>query len=185
MDSDLALYIKSGQLISKNTTVWGEDIRLDIACYLGTMEPPAEYVSSVRATVFRNDEVLVVRGPNGYHVIPGGRIEKGEIHEKTLRREILEEAGWSLSKLFLLGFMHFHHKSPKPANYNYPYPDFLWLLYIAETDKNMPEARVQGKWELEVGFYPTEKAKLLPMENGQLELLEAAINTRHKISTKN
>ena len=28
--------------------------------------------------------------------------------------------------------MHFHHLTPKPDSYRYPYPDFLWLVYAAE-----------------------------------------------------
>ena len=181
MDSGLAIFIKTGKLISQATAVWGNDMHLKITGYLGTEQPPVQYITSVRSVVFRNDEVLVVRGPNGYHVTPGGRREKGEKLEDTLRREILEESGWTLGKLTLLGFWHFHHLSSKPVNYDYPYPDFLWLLYIAEAGESIPQARIQSEWELEVSFYPIDEARLLPMEKGQLELLQAAILIRNKI----
>ena len=185
MDSDLALYIKSGKLVSEWTAVWGDGIHLEIIGYLGIEQPPIKYVTSVRGVVFRNNEVLIVRGPNGYHVIPGGRREKGEKLEETLCREILEESGWTIGELSLLGFMHFHHLSPKPANYDYSYPDFLWLLYIAEAGKHIPRARIQGEWELGVDFYPIDDARLLPLENGQLELLQAAVENREKRKVQN
>ena len=178
MDSDLTAYIKTGKLVSQGTAMWGDDIHLDIACYLGTEQQPLQYVSSVRAIVFRDEEVLVVRGPNGYHVMPGGQMEKGEEYEETLQREILEETGWTLGKLSLMGFMHFHHLTPEPTDYPYPYPDFLWLLYVAEAAEFNPQSRQKSEWELAVDFYKIDDAKSLYLETGQLELLESALTCR-------
>jgi len=181
MDTSLTNYIKTGTIISRGEAVWGNGIRLEITGYTGTEPPPVLYVTSVRCVIFRNNEVLVVRGPNGYHVMPGGRIEKGETHEEALRREIREESGWTLDKPEIMGFWHLHHTSNKPADYAYPYPDFLWLIYISEAGKYRPKTMKQGDFELEVKFYAIEKAEQLPMENGQMELLKAAVKTRKNI----
>ena len=72
-----------------------------------------------------------MRNRDGTHIWPGGRRERGERPQRTLDREVLEETGWKLSRASLVGFLHFHHLSPKPLGYAYPYPDFVQPVYAA------------------------------------------------------
>lgn len=37
--------------------------------------------------------------------------------EDTVRREVLEETGWTMQALHPLGFLHFHHRAPRPEGY--------------------------------------------------------------------
>ncbi|MEO8084503.1 MAG: NUDIX domain-containing protein, partial [Ardenticatenales bacterium] len=53
-------------------------------------------VSSVRAIVLAGDNVLVVTNEHQMHIVPGGRPKQGETHDDALRRELLEETGWTI-----------------------------------------------------------------------------------------
>jgi ADP-ribose pyrophosphatase YjhB (NUDIX family) len=58
---------------------------------------------------------MVVRDPGSVHILPGGRRRGGESLEQTLRRELLEETGWTINQPQLLGVRHFHQFGPTPA----------------------------------------------------------------------
>ncbi len=86
---------------------------LRLAYYLSDVLLPVAYISSVRDVLLCGNEVMVVRDFEEYHhVAPGGRREAGETLRATLRREVLEETGWTLRNPRLLGFVHFYHLAP-------------------------------------------------------------------------
>ena len=95
--------------------------------------------------------------------------------EETLRREVLEETGWTLKELNILGFMHFYHLGPRPAEYQYPYPDFIWPIYIAQADDYTSESIVYDKYVQETRFCTIDELRKLPVEKGELALLDTAI----------
>ncbi len=179
MNTELTVFLASGTLISENTVMWGGEISLRIRYYLGNRMPPIDYVSSVRAIVLRDTSVIVVKEKNGQlYLTPGGRVEPGEQLEETLRREILEETGWTLATTKPLGFMHFHHLDSKPIGYRYPYPDFIWHIYVAEAGEFVPDARVPDDYALMADLLPINEVRKLPIDKVQLILLEAAIKLR-------
>ncbi|HEX9896499.1 MAG TPA: NUDIX domain-containing protein [Dehalococcoidales bacterium] len=179
MNAELKAFLASGTLISENKVMWGGEISLRISYYLGNENPPIDYVSSVRAIVFHDNSVLVVKEKNGQlYITPGGRVEPGEKLDETLRREVLEETGWTLSITKPLGFMHFHHLSSKPLGYRYPYPDFIWPIYLAEAGEFVPYARVPDDYALMADLLLIDEVRKLPIEKVQLMLLEAAIKLR-------
>lgn len=118
-------------------------------------------------------------GPETYHVMPGGRREPGESIEATLRREMLEETGWTVASHHPLGFAHFRHLTPRPADYPYPYPDFLQLLFVAEAGEQVAEAQ-QDEYELSAVFRPFNEALDLPLAREQAALLKAALRVREE-----
>ncbi|UCH43701.1 MAG: NUDIX hydrolase [Dehalococcoidales bacterium] len=177
-DSKLASFIATSQQVDKGSVVW-DTMPLKYAYYVGNELPPSRYVSSVRAIVFQDDSVLVIKArTHQYYILPGGRCEKGESPEETLRREVLEETGWTLKGLTILGFMHFHHLGPRPAEYSYPYPDFIWPIYSAQADRHIPEAIQPDDYVKEARFHALYSLPPLNIEKGELALLDAAIKLR-------
>ena len=128
-DADLTAFLARHKPVTNADALWrGGTIRLRSDSYLSRDSPPLAYVTSVRSVVLRRDDVLTVRNRDEWHVLPGGRREEGETPEQTVRREVLEEAGGLIGRPVQLGFTHLHHLTPKPSDYEYPYPDFLWLV---------------------------------------------------------
>jgi 8-oxo-dGTP pyrophosphatase MutT (NUDIX family) len=114
-------------------TWFGGEVELRVTLYLTTSMPPHELITSVRGVLIRDDQVLVLRDKEGgISILPGGRCEPGEAAEVTLRREIYEETGWTVTHQALLGALHFRHLTPKPDNYSYTYPEFMQPIYVAE-----------------------------------------------------
>jgi 8-oxo-dGTP pyrophosphatase MutT (NUDIX family) len=180
MEKELSRFLDKGILLNTSFDEWGEGtISLKIDNYLGIAPPPLKYVSSVRAIVFQNDSVLVVRQESRHvYILPGGRVEEGESLTDTLEREVLEETGWTLSGMKPLGFMYFHHLSPKPPDYKYPYPDFLWPVYTAEAGEFKPEAIMPDDFVYDSAFHPCDEVRKMPVTEGELLLLDAAIKQR-------
>lgn len=159
---DLKEYLARHTPTKSSTAMWGKGtIPLRITGYLADEPPPLAYVTSVRAVVFKGDEVLVQRNRDGYNLLPGGRREPGETLEETLERELLEESGWTLGARSLLAVVHLQHLGPKPPDYRYVYPDFVWVIYVAEAESYRPEAMVDDGYEVDSGFRSVEEARRL------------------------
>jgi 8-oxo-dGTP pyrophosphatase MutT (NUDIX family) len=152
-----------------------DDLRLRVTSYLCTETPPLPFVTSVRAIVLNDTSVIVVRAPDGTHLLPGGRREPNEALLDTLTREVLEETGWSIAQLQLLGIKHFHHLTPKPHDYRYPYPDFLQMVYRAKAQQYLPDAREIDGYEIETKFTPTAEALRLPLAPSDHMWLQTAL----------
>lgn len=139
------------------------------------MLPPLDYVVSVRAVVVRDDQVLTVRDPNGLHITPGSRIEPNETVEEALRRELLEETGWSLLDISLLGFKHLHHLTPMPEGHSFPYPDFFQVIYATSPDSYSEESKEVDGLELGATFLPLDEVRALPLNPGERLFLDEAL----------
>lgn len=166
---------------SESLAWFGGRLRLRLESYLSSELPPLYCVVSARAVVLRDDRVLVVRDPDTTHVTPGGRRQPGESLEQTLRREVIEETGWGLGAIALLGFAHFHHLTPRPRDYRYPYPDFVHAVYAAQAGDFDAAARQSDGYELEARFRPVPEARALfvrpapTASTGQALYLDAAL----------
>lgn len=177
---ELSNFLNSGKYLCDESVTWGDGtLPIQIRYYLSNNQPPLKYVSSARAIVFSDESILVISDKTGgKYILPGGRIEKDEIPLETLKREVLEETGYTLCEINMLGFMHFHHLGTKPENYKYPYPDFIWPIYYAEVNDFVADAIQLDDYVLESHFQPIREVKNLPIIEGQLLLLEEAIEQR-------
>ena len=138
--------------------------------------PPLSLVTSVRALLTHDEEIMVVRDPGGHHIVPGGRLDNGEGLMDALKRELLEETGWSVRcDPAPIAMFHYHIHSPKPVNYRYPYPDFLQLIYRAEAGMYDSAAREAGGYELEARFRARGSVNGLPLSNGETALLNLLV----------
>lgn len=170
--TDITQIVAPLTLQADEEVVW-PPTRLRVRTYLTTTLPPLDLVTSVRALVRRDDQILVVRDPLSVHILPGGRREEGETLLQTLEREVLEETGWTIRDARLLGLAHFQHLTPKPDSYRYLYPDFLHLVYVAWAGRYDATKREVGGYELEAGFQPLSALTTLPISEGERALLRA------------
>ena len=71
--------------LSEETAVWWQS-HLEITYYLTDIFPPIDLVSSVRAILFKDENVMVIQSKDkSYQIVPGGRCEPNEKVEETLR----------------------------------------------------------------------------------------------------
>lgn len=135
--------------------------------------PPLGFVTSVRALLRCGAQIMVVKDPEGEHILPGGRVVEGEGLLEALERELLEETGWRVrGEPVLIGMFHFHICSPKPQGYRYPYPDFLQFVYSAETSRHFPDAMEADGYELAADFRTREQVEKLCLTVGEFALLK-------------
>lgn len=176
--TNLRSFLRRHEMAAEAWPVWGHGrVRLREHTYLSQEMPPDELISSVRAVLFRGDEVMVIQDhADDPYIVPGGRREAGESVLETLHREVLEETGWTLQQTAMLGFVHYQHLTPKPEGHQYPYPNFIQVVYTALADTFHPEAIEPDEYVTSSRFQPTADVLRLALKPSQQVLLAAAID---------
>ena len=181
MDPQLGAYLARHPAASEGGARWGAagEIHLRISAHLADEPPPAAHVESVRALLFRGEELMVLANRDTpAYVVPGGRREGDESLEAALRREIGEETGWTLRDPRPIGFYWMRHLTPRPDGYRYRYPDFLQAVYAAEAIEHRPELLVDDGYDFGAGFRPLDEVARLALTPAERLFLEEALRRR-------
>lgn len=129
--------LESSPPAAQDHASWGTNgkMPLAVAAHLGSADLPDELITSIRCIVGVGDRIVVCETPNGAHPWPGGRRQPGESHWQTARREVHEETGWLIEAepFETVGWIHLRHLRDQAEDWPYPHPDFLQLVYTAET----------------------------------------------------
>ena len=174
MDDDLAEFLGPMTPFAEEMVTWTTGT-MRLECYLTDRPPPRRYVTSARAVVTDGDRVLVVHDPTNNHIMPGGRLEPSEKPEDALRREVLEETGWSLSHFRPIGILHYTHTEAVPEDWAFPHPDFLQIVYAGSPGEYYPELKQEDEFVLGSEFVPVADTRRLPLNAGQPVFLETAL----------
>lgn len=180
MNEDLGKYLITSTKLGSIDVMWGEGtMPVKITTYLSDTMAPERYISSARSIVFKENSVLVVSQENGHqYILPGGRLEQGESPLEALHREILEETGWTIGNIKHTGFMHLHYPGSKPDGFKYPFPDSIWSIFMSEAMEYKPEMKIYDKWVSGSEFRDIIEVKQLPLDKGELLLLDEALKLR-------
>ena len=180
MSEALEKYLNTGTKLGSIDVIWGEGtMPVKITAYLSDTMAPEKYISSARSIVFKENSVLVVSQENGHqYILPGGRLEQGESPLQALHREILEETGWTINDLKHIACMHLNYLFSKPDGFKYPYPDSIWPIYISEAVEYKPEMKIHDEWVHDSQFHDIIEVQKLPINKGELLLLDQALTIR-------
>ncbi|MBP8054525.1 MAG: NUDIX hydrolase [Chloroflexi bacterium] len=171
----------------ESQVVWrwhGHDLLMRLTDHLSDEPPPVAWVTSVRCVVLWRGRVLVVQDPHHYHILPGGRREPGESLEETACREVLEETGWLVEQLQLVGFRHFHHREPKPKGYPFLYPDFIQVVYSGLAVEFRPAAKEVNGFELGSTMRHLSDLTDFHLTPGEHFYLRASLQKRRALALK-
>lgn len=174
MNDGLGKFLSPLTAFEEETQIWESLGTMRIACYLTVKMPPRRYVSSARAVVIDGDRVLLVQDRDGVHIIPGGKLEPGETPEEAMRREVIEETGWSLVFCTPIGVLHFTHVHPMSEGQG-TQPDFLQVVYAGIPGKYYPELRETDGYEIGSEFVSIDQVRQMTLGTGQETYIETAI----------
>ncbi|HKI73257.1 MAG TPA: NUDIX hydrolase [Pseudomonadales bacterium] len=133
---------------------------LELTAAITSRLPPESYIGSVRAILFRDDDVMVMNDPSRAHLLPGGHREPGETMDETLAREMFEETGYAIASKRLIGVMCFKHLTPPPPDMNVPMnPWFFNAVFQAEAGNYHPTRRETDGYELSAEFHPIDHVR--------------------------
>ena len=154
-DPDLELLLTRCAPVAEELLSFGA-IQLRRSAYIGEDVLPDALITSVRCLVRVGDEFVVCTNVDGAsHPWPGGRREPGESFFETAYREVHEETGWwpNEESFRRLGWLRFEHLAPMPDDYDWPYPDFLQIVFVATaTERDGP-----GDWTDTEGYEATSR----------------------------
>ena len=129
---------------------WGENISWEL--YETFALPPTELCTAVMCVAIAGEKVVLACSERGWGML-GGHIEDGESPDQALRREALEEGGFSIEQYELFAVRKITAKVPETARpgKNYPFPMSYMTYYWATTGQ--PLQTPTGEEILESGSF--------------------------------
>jgi ADP-ribose pyrophosphatase YjhB (NUDIX family) len=150
-DYDLGRYEQLRELAAEMLAAYSTGTLEDARDLLALETGPATPKVDVRAAVFENDRILLVKEPGeaGWSV-PGGWADVGESPSETATRETLEESGYSVRPVRLLAAYDRDKHGHPPMAYHVYKLVYLCDLLAEErlTDADTDGARFFGEKEI-------------------------------------
>ncbi len=157
---------------------YGLEIKEVVVKKFGDIVPTSERRDGVAAIIInQHNQIYVQKWSYGGYEIPGGRYEKNESDEEALRREIIEETGYTdWEAVDYLGTIQPNFDIPQTGKRRLKYQKCFVLKLKSETKQSL---RLE-KGEDFVGVWMSLKEALSLFEktntNGQTEFLYRAMN---------
>lgn len=98
-------------------------------------------VKQVYGVVFSNDKRILLRLDDNKYKLTGGKPEKNESYEETLKREYIEELNIELEDIHYLGYLLVEEKSIEP------YAQVRMIGKIKHINKNQPDIDTGKKYK--------------------------------------
>ena len=135
-DYDLGRYEQirelASEMLAAHSTGTLEEARELLALETGPATPKVD----VRAAVFEDDRILLVKEPDGWSV-PGGWADVGESPSEAAARETLEESGYNVKTVRLLAAYDRDRRGHPPMAYH-----VYKLVYLCEIQDQEPDSDV-------------------------------------------
>ena len=91
-------------------------------------------VKQVYGVIFSNDGKILLRIENNKYKLTGGKPERNETFEETLKREYMEELNIEIDNIHYLGYL-----LVKEDNDNNPYAQVRMIATIKKINENRPD----------------------------------------------
>lgn len=120
----------------------------------------------VRAAVFRDDRILLVReAADGGWSLPGGWADVGETPSEAAERELVEESGYAARAVKVIGVYERDRHATRPHAWH------IWkIVFLCELEDVKPSQR--GPETSDARFFSREDAAVLPHSRATPELVE-------------
>jgi len=126
----------SPTLIDTGTWTWGDE-SVAWELYAGAQIPIISDCTAAFCVAIQNGKIVLEREERGWGMI-GGHVDDGETLEQALRRECLEEGGFTVNGPVLIGYRKIIATKPvghqTPGRY-YPFPISYIAYYFSVNDQ--------------------------------------------------
>jgi len=131
--------------------------------------------TSAGGVLFNDDEILILRKPNGEWIMPKGHVERGESHTRAAIREVKEETGLDATIVAPVGRTSYRFRSPHDGEVRAK--TVHW--FVMET----PEKRLHLESTFAEGcFYPVDEAlRTLTFDNDK-RIVRKAVALRRSVA---
>ncbi len=130
--------------------------------------------------IFRGKVLLLYKNyRNRYEgwVLPKGTVERGETHEQTALREVLEESGAKATIVKYIGKSEYSFSVPA----NVVEKEVHWYLMIADSYYSKPQ---REEYFVDSGFYKYHEAYHLLRFPNEKQILEKAFHEYNELKKK-
>lgn len=140
-------------------------------------------IKQVYGVVFSNDGKILLRVENNKYKLTGGKPEKNETFEETLKREFIEELNIEIDNIYYLGYLLVNE-----GNNNKPYAQVRMIATIKKINQNRPDIDTGVLYERFLANFDNVKKYLNYKDEAGNTMIDDAIklaNQKYKFEIDN